>query len=276
MRVLGLQAPIAVADNLALVLRAALCVLDILNVVADRDHELACDEVFAKQVHRQRVGHLTQDYPRLVCGVRLVKHLARAKAVTAGLVRLDSFDGAGLVAPGMVNEQFGVLAKELEKEVLVRQRAPSHVAHREHPVLLELFGVTSAHAPEVRQRRVTPELFAVASLVQLRDTHTVFVSGDVLRLDVHGDFAEIQIRANTSRCRDTCRCEHVEDNLHCQTVRRKAVGWQVFGNVHEHLVDGVDDDVLGRNVLHVDLVNARAVLHVVSHARRGYEEVHGE
>ena len=75
MRVLGLQAPIAVADNLALVLRAALCVLDVLDVVANRDNELVGDEVLAEQVQRQRVGHLAQDYSGLVRGVRLVQHL---------------------------------------------------------------------------------------------------------------------------------------------------------------------------------------------------------
>lgn len=50
MRVLGFQPPVAVADNLALVLRAALRVLDVLNVVANGHDELVGDEVFAKQV----------------------------------------------------------------------------------------------------------------------------------------------------------------------------------------------------------------------------------
>ena len=99
MRVLGYLPPVAVANNLALVLNAALRVLDVFDVVANRHDELVGDELFREQVHRERVGHLTQDYPRLVRSVRLVQNLTRAKAVAAGLIRFDGFDGAGLAAP---------------------------------------------------------------------------------------------------------------------------------------------------------------------------------
>ena len=47
----------------------------------------------------------------------------------------------------------------------------------------------------------------------------------------------------------------------------------VVRHVHEHLVDGVDHDVLRRDVLEVDLIDAGAVLHVVRHPRRSDDEV---
>ena len=276
MRVLGFEPPVAVSDNLALVARAALRVLDVLHVVAYRDHELVGHELLGKQLHRQRVGHLAQDYSGFLRGVRLVQHLPGAEAVGAGLVRFDCLYGAGFASPGVVYEQLGVLAEKLEEKLLVRERAARHVAHREHPVLFELLCVTPAHAPEVRERRVAPQLAAVAALVQLRNSHAVFVGGDVLGHDVHGDLAEIKVRPYPRRRRDAGGFEHVEDYLHRQVVRREAVGLEIARHVHEHLVYRVDDDVLRGDVFHVHLVNARAVLHVIRHARRGYEEVHGE
>ena len=59
-------------------------------------------------------------------------------------------------------------------------------------------------------------------------------------------------------------------------MRSQTVGVQIAGHIHEHLVDGVDDDVLGRDVFHIDGVNAVAVLHVIRHARRCDDEIHGE
>ena len=57
---------------------------------------------------------------------------------------------------------------------------------------------------------------------------------------------------------------------------RELVGVQVVRHVHEHLVNGIDHNVLRRDVLEVDLIDAGAVLHVVSHARRRDDEVNGK
>ena len=56
-------------------------------------------------------------------------------------------------------------------------------------------------------------------------------------------------------------------------MSREFVGIQVVRHVHEHLVDGVDYDVLRRDILEVDLIDAGAVLHVVRHPRRRDDEV---
>ena len=47
----GLKTPITVTDDLALILCAALCVLDVLHVISDGDHELISDQLLCKQVH---------------------------------------------------------------------------------------------------------------------------------------------------------------------------------------------------------------------------------
>ena len=62
--------------------------------------------------------------------------------------------------------------------------------------------------------------------------------------------------------------QHIQYDLHGKIAGGKAGQLQVFCGVDEHLVDGVDVDVLRLDVLEVDLIDARAVLHVVGHARR--------
>ena len=51
------------------------------------------------------------------------------------------------------------------------------------------------------------------------------------------------------------------------------VGIQVVRHIHEHLVDGVDNDVLRGNILEINLIDTGAVLHVVRHSRRRDDEV---
>ena len=52
------------------------------------------------------------------------------------------------------------------------------------------------------------------------------------------------------------------------------VGFQVTGQVDEHLVDGVDMDVLRRDILEIDVVHLGAAPDVMGHARRGNNIVH--
>ena len=54
---------------------------------------------------------------------------------------------------------------------------------------------------------------------------------------------------------------------------RELVSIQVVRHVHEHLVDGVDYDVLRRDILEVDLIDAGAVLHVIRHSGRRNDKV---
>ena len=54
---------------------------------------------------------------------------------------------------------------------------------------------------------------------------------------------------------------------------RELVGVQVVRHVHEHLVNGIDHNVLRRDVLEVDLIDAGAVLHVIRHSGRRNDKV---
>ena len=94
--------------------------------------------------------------------------------------------------------------------------------------------------------------------------------------NIHRHFAEVEVCANSRSCRDTACREDIQNDLHGKVMGRQLVGGEVVGDIHEHLVDGVDDDVLRCDILHVNLIDAGAVLHVVCHSRRRNDKVNGE
>ena len=117
--------------------------------------------------------------------------------------------------------------------------------------------------------KLTPEL----RLIQLCNADAVFVGGDVLRHNIHCHFAEEKIRADSCGCCDAGCFKHIEDDLHGEVMCRELVSIQVVRHVHEHLVDGVDHDVLRGNIFEINLIDAGAILHVVRHPRRRDDEV---
>ena len=174
----------------------------------------------------------------------------------------------------MVDEQLCVDAEHLVEQLFVvvfarlADGAFCNVAHGVDTDGLELFGVTPSDAPKVRQRTVRPELPAVAHFVKLRDADAVFIRRNVLCHDVHGDLAEVEVCADARRGRDACGAQHIEDHSLRQLAGRHVVGLKIAGHVHHHLVDGVDVDILGRDVFEIDIINLRADLDVLRHLRR--------
>ena len=173
----------------------------------------------------------------------------------------------------MVDQQLRILAEELVKFVLVMDRASCHIAHREHTVFFELLCDSSSHSPEVGERLMRPQGLAIAHLIQLGNADTVLICRNVLCYDVHSHFAEEKVCADTGCCGDTGCLKDIQNDFHCKITGRELVSVQVVRDIHEHLVDGIHNDVFRRDVLHVDFVNPRAVLHVISHPRRRDDEV---
>ena len=208
-----------------------------------------------------------------------MQHLPRTHAAAHGLVGLDVRHGAGLPAPGVVNEQLRVHAKEPVEQILAAAHpvlphgTAGDVPHGEQPVGLQLPGIAPAHPPEVRQRTVRPQLAAVAQLRQFRHAHTVLVRRGVLGQNVQGHLAQVQVGADARRGGDAGLGEDLLDDGGGELPGVHAPGLQVGGGVDEHLVDGIDVDVLRRGVAQVDAVNLRAAFHVAGHAGRGADEV---
>ena len=174
----------------------------------------------------------------------------------------------------MVDEQFGIYTKQIVEQFLIvavggfSQGAAGNVAHGEKTVFLQLFCVPAPHPPEIRQGAVRPEHAPVGSLVKLRNPHAVLVGFDVLGSDIQSDLAEVEVGADACGSRDAGGLEHIPDHFHGQIPGGQAVGIQIVGYIHEHLIDGVDVDILGRNVFQVNVVDAGAEFHVVGHPGR--------
>ena len=140
---------VVILHDFAVILSPAFRVGQVLNVVANRDNELVGDKAFVNQVHREKVCHFPENEPRFVCLIRLVQHLSRSQAVAFRFVRLDSFNRARLPAPCVVNQQLRILAEELVKQVFICDGTTGNIAHREHPVLFKLLGISFAYPPEI-------------------------------------------------------------------------------------------------------------------------------
>ena len=154
------------------------------------------------------------------------------------------------------------------------QRAAGNVPHGVQTVGLQLFGVTAAYPPEIRERTVVPQVAAVAHLVQLRDTHTICIRLDVFGPNIHGDLAEVEIRADARRGGDAGRLQYILNDLHRQLAGAEFVGVQVVGNVHQHFVYRIVVNVTGGNVFEIDIVDPGTPLHVVRHPGRSHDVVH--
>ncbi len=179
----------------------------------------------------------------------------------------------------MVDEQLRVHAEEPVQQLLVvelagsPEAAPGDVAHRVQPVFLQFPGSAPADPPEIGERPVIPELFAITLFVELRDAHAVLVRVHVLRADVHRHFAQVQIGPDSRGRRDPGLAVHFLHELLRELARRHAVSFKVGGGVDHHFVDGIDMDVLRRDELQVDVVDPRAVFHVEGHARPRGDEI---
>ena len=175
----------------------------------------------------------------------------------------------------MVDEQFRIHSKKLIKKLLpVIQRTTRHIAHGKQTVLFQLSGISSAYAPEVRQRPVRPQHFPVADFIQLCDAHAVFIGCDALSYNIHGDLAQVQIGSDPSGGCDAGFLKHFSDHHGGKFLRRHSAGFQIRRRIHEHLVNGVHMDILRRHMPQVNLVDARAVVHIQRHARRRSEKIH--
>ena len=253
---------------------AEIAACGVFNVVADRQRELVGHEAFFKQVHCDGLCHFAHDEARFIVRIRTLQNLPGADTVCLRPVRFDVFHPAWFPAPCMVDEELSVDAEHLVEQLFVvifarlADGAFCNVAHRVDTDGLELFGVAAPDAPKVRQRTVRPELPAVAHFVKLRDADAIFIRRDVLRHDVHGDLAEVEIRSDARRGRDARGVQHIEDHGLCQLMGGHVIRLEVAGHIHHHFIDGVDVDVLGRDVFEIDVVDLRADLNVFRHLRR--------
>ena len=82
-----------------------------------------------------------------------------------------------------------------------------------------------------------PQKFPITLLIQLGNPHAVLVRFHVFRHNIHRHLAKKQVGADACCGRDAGGVQHIENDFPCQLTRGQAVGLQIAGHVHEHLVD---------------------------------------
>ena len=269
----GGVAAVPVFFDRPLVFPADLRIGQILVVIDDSQDKLVCQKAFFHKVQGGAVRHFTHDNAGFFRAVGALQHLAGAEGAVLRLICLDEVDCAGFPAPGVIDEKLGIDTEQLVEQILVLEGASGDVPHGKHAVAGELLRSSLSDAPEIRYGTVAPELSAVAHLVQLRDAHTVRVRGGVLGFDIHRDLTQVEVGPNARGGCDSCLFQNRADHLHRQLMSSLFVEREIPGHIHHDFVDGVDVDILRRDVAEIDLVDSRAVFDVVGHAGNRYDIV---
>ena len=181
------------------------------------------------------------------------------------LVGLDICHRHGLDAPGMVDQDLGVLP-ELAEERLCR--GMRKLSHRVYPHLGETPRDARADAPEVRERPMVTERRPEALLVELAE--------EVIRMlcrDIEGNLCEVGIRAKAAGRGDPCLlCNFAPERL-AELACGHPIERQIGRDIEEGLVDRVDEDVFRSDLPEVDAVDLGRLLHVVAHAGRSHDVI---
>ncbi len=90
----------------------------------------------------------------------------------------------------------------------------------------------------------------------------------MLCYNIHSNFAEIEIGADSGCCCDAGGAQDVLDDSHGQLPRCTAVGMQIPGHIHKDLVNRINMDILGCNVFQINFIDFCTVRNIIGHSGR--------
>ena len=105
--------PIRISGDGPMIPPPAFRVLQVFTVISHGQCQLLRHQPLIHQVQSKLVRHFAHNQSGLGKGIRLLQHLAGAEAVELRFVSLDVRNGAGLPAPGMIDQQLRIDPKEL-------------------------------------------------------------------------------------------------------------------------------------------------------------------
>ena len=107
--------------------------------------------------------HSSRTTSLALIGIRILQHLTGAEAAIFQTVGVDVGDGAGLWAPGVVDQQFCVDTKDLVEQILIvvirglSDGTPGNISHGVEALDLQLSGTPLPDSPEIGERQVVPK-----------------------------------------------------------------------------------------------------------------------
>ena len=177
--------------------------LQVVNIIANSQHDLICDQLFFHQIHCQLFCHFP-DYDLGLHKIRgAMQYLAGADTVSLRSIGFDQVHGHRLIPPGMIDQKLRIDAEHPVQQIFVivisqsSDRASGHIAHGKHSGGFQLLAVSGADSPEIRQRPVIPQKFPIADLIQFGNPDSVIIRFHMLRYNIHGNLAQVQIGSNS-------------------------------------------------------------------------------
>ena len=235
-------------------------------VVDHGQYHLVRHKTLFDQVQGRGVRHLQHHDPGFFKFIGTLQDLSGAEGPVLRSVGLDIINRAGLPAPGMVYEKLRVDPEQFVEQILILQGIPCDIPHGKHAVASQFFCRPFAHTPEIGDGAMAPEFPAVAHLIQLGDPHAVGVRSRMFGLYIHGDLAEIEVGADARSGCDPGLLQNRPDHLHGKLVGGLFVEDQVPCHIHHDLVDGIDMDILRRDIAEIDFIDPGAVFDIMRHA----------
>ena len=189
--------------------------------------------------------------------------MALGERMTLVPIALDVTHEAGLNTPHVVEQDFCVDPEHLIKLAFVVERGHCHIPEREHCTLLQFPGGARADHPEICQGPVIPEEDLILVFIKLGDPDAVFIRRGFFRHDIHANLRKIQVGADSDGRGDAGLFQDVSDHGDRHLVGRGDTGglrirfieMQVSGHIDKALIDRIDMDVFGGDVLPVNLID---------------------
>ena len=250
----------------------------VLLIISDGQRHLIRHQPLIQQIHGQHIRHLPDHQPGLGMIVGLMEHLPRRNGIGRRAVSPDVPDRAGLVAPGMIDQELRIDPEEPIQQIFIMelprlpQRASGHIPHGVHPIAFQLSRIPRPHTPKIRKRPVPPQKPPITQLVQLRDPHSILVRWDLLGHDVHSDFTKVKIGADPGGGRDPGLRQHLPDQLPGQLMGCHMIGLEIGRGIDEHLIDGIDMDILRCDIPQIHLIDPGTALDIMPHPGLGDDE----
>ena len=177
----------------------------IFNIIPYREHHLIGDKFLIHQTQNEKIRHLAHDELCLFEIIRTLQNLSTAQTVRLRLIGFDQLHGHRLIPPGMINQKLRIHTEHTVQQLLIvkltrlSDRAARNIAHCIKARFLKLFCISMSYPPEVSQRPVVPQIFAVCHLIEKSNANTVLIRIGMLCHNIHRHFAQIQICTDTAR-----------------------------------------------------------------------------
>ena len=87
--------------------------------------------------------------------------------------------------------------------------------------------------------------------------------------DVHGDFCEIEIFADTNSGGNTSVSQNILNDGASELMGGHLIGLKITGNIKEGLIDRINMNISGSKILRIDTKNRGAYVNIFLHSGRG-------